>query len=374
MQINIKFVILILFMFFCEVNLQFNFFNNNGFNNGFRALDPSRIQFPTEFNRPFPTEFNRPPVPPWAFGFGNRFPPHPQPWLRPHRPHKERYRDFAIVFRDLDNKTRSDKEFEQDMNDDFNGRSVVAPGQYPHMAALGFRSNNFGVEFKCGGSLISEMFVLTAAHCCNLNGQVPTVVKLGDINLKEREFDNEPQRRRIVDIILHPFYNSSYYYNDIALLQLSRPIEYTHFVRPIRLWAGENIPYDKVFTMGYGSTSFAQAPTNILTELNLTIVALNECNRTMPPDTGAPFGIVESQVCAKDFERNRDTCQGDSGGPLQLNLERRRRPGRFRYYLVGITSYGAFCRSQYPGIYTRVSFYIDWIASIVWPGYFENFK
>lgn len=125
--------------------------------------------------------------------------------------------------------------------------------------------------------------------------------------------------------------------------------------------------------MGYGSTSFAKAPTNILTELDLSLIPLQKCKKSFPSDEKAPQGIVESQICAKDFEKNRDTCQGDSGGPLQLNLEHSIHYN-IRYYLVGIISYGEFCRGKHPGVYTRISSYSRWIASIVWPDYFEDFE
>ncbi|BFF90702.1 serine protease snake [Drosophila madeirensis] len=300
----------------------------------------------------------------------------------PRRPHPDHHRDFHNIFLDMEKKMDAqnyNKTAEmEDLQDDFNGRSIVAPGQYPHMAALGFRNENHEIDYKCGGSLISEYFVLTAAHCLTTHGTAPDVVKIGDIKLKEWENDVAPQRRRVAQIYLHPLYNTTYYYHDIGLIQLNRPVEYTWFVKPVRLWARHEIPYNKLYSMGYGSTGFAQAPTNILTELDLTEVPIEKCNSTLPEDESAPQGILSSQICAHDYEKNRDTCQGDSGGPLQLNLERRRRrrhrSGRhFRYYLVGITSYGTYCRSEFPGVYTRVSSYIDWIAYIVWPDYYNEF-
>ncbi|XP_022211599.2 serine protease snake isoform X2 [Drosophila obscura] len=300
----------------------------------------------------------------------------------PRRPPKDHYRNFHNIFLDMEQKMDAQNynhtaEME-DLQDDFNGRSIVAPGQYPHMAALGFRNENHQIDYKCGGSLISEYFVLTAAHCLTTHGTAPDVVKIGDIKLKEWENDVAPQRRRVAQIHLHPLYSTTYYYHDIGLIQLNRPVEYTWFVKPARLWARDEIPYNKLYSMGYGSTGFAQAQTNILTELDLSVVPLPTCNSTLPADESAPQGLLSSQICAHDYEKNRDTCQGDSGGPLQLNLERRRRRRhrngrRFRYYLVGITSYGTYCRSEFPGVYTRVSSYIDWIASIVWPNYYNEF-
>lgn len=135
------------------------------------------------------------------------------------------------------------------------------------------------------------------------------------------------------------------------------------------LWSSDDIPYERVFTMGYGSTSFAKAPTNILTELSLSLIPLKKCKEMLPRDEKTPNGILDSQICGRDLEKNRDTCQGDSGGPLQLNFVHRKQRNTYRYYLVGIISYGEFCGSKKPGVYTRVSSYCRWIASVVWPNF-----
>ncbi|XP_036673905.2 venom protease isoform X1 [Drosophila suzukii] len=304
----------------------------------------------------------------------------PRRW-HPRRPPPNHHMNFHNIFlnteRKVDEENFNKTAETEDLHDDFNGRSIVAPGQYPHMAALGFRNENQEIDYKCGGSLISENFVLTAAHCLTTHGTAPDVVKIGDIKLKEWENDVAPQRRRVKKIYLHPLYNSTLNYHDIGLIELNRPVEYTWFVKPARLWPKNDIPYGKLHTMGYGSTGFAQPQTNILTELDLSVVPIDQCNTSLPADESAPQGILTSQICAHDYEKNRDTCQGDSGGPLQLNLERQKRRHRnrrhYRYYLVGITSYGAYCRSEFPGVYTRVSSYIDWIASIVWPTYYSEF-
>uniref|UniRef100_A0A1I8PR75 Peptidase S1 domain-containing protein n=1 Tax=Stomoxys calcitrans TaxID=35570 RepID=A0A1I8PR75_STOCA len=311
-------------------------------------------------------------------------------FAKPKKPKPQRQQNFVNIYKRLDKKVKvdsqvanegkdedDDEDDEEEIeatNDDFDGRSIVTPGEYPHMGALGFPAVDDLVEFKCGGSLISASFVLTAAHCCYVIGDAPVLVKFGIINLKEEAGETEmPQNRTIAEVIVHPLYNTSMHYHDIALLRLQEPIFYTRFVRPIRLWARDDIPYDNVFTMGYGSTSFAKAPTYILTEMELSTVSQQECNVELPPNEIAPQGITETQICAKDFVKNRDTCQGDSGGPLQLNLKRRRNRNGFRYYLVGIISYGEVCGSGSPGVYTRVSSYVDWIASIVWPDEFQNF-
>ncbi|BFF88888.1 serine protease snake [Drosophila madeirensis] len=254
-----------------------------------------------------------------------------------------------------------------DANDaDFDGRILARPGEYPHMAAVGFEADAGQIQYKCGGSLISENFVLTAAHCTSIYDTSPKWVRIGDLNLVSDERTVEPQLMQIQDIFRHPNYTKELYYNDIALLKLQGEVELTVYVRPIRLWVFSELPTSIAFAMGYGSTSFAKPMTNRLTNLNLTVVPNAECNSGLPPIAETPNGVVASQICAQDYILNRDTCQGDSGGPLQLNLPGRRRRQNIHYHLIGITSYGVFCRSSYPSVYTRISSFLDWIEGTAW--------
>jgi secreted trypsin-like serine protease len=102
---------------------------------------------------------------------------------------------------------------------------------------------------------------------------------------------------------------------------------------------------------------------SVLLKTGLEIAALDTCNQTYvdsPAIRGLPTYIQPSQICAVDPEGKNDTCQGDSGGPLQKIV-------KDHHHIVGITSFGILCGSTTPSIYTRVSFYLDWIEGIVWP-------
>lgn len=95
---------------------------------------------------------------------------------------------------------------------------------------------------------------------------------------------------------------------------------------------------------------------------------LAQCNRTVLEYNQTPNyeafrdGVTESQYCAHDPNKMKDSCQGDSGGPLQIYP-----PGSFSAKVVGVVSFGIGCGSEWPGVYTRVAYYLDWIESHVWP-------
>ncbi|XP_034246219.1 transmembrane protease serine 9-like [Thrips palmi] len=79
-----------------------------------------------------------------------------------------------------------------------------------------------------------------------------------------------------------------------------------------------------------------------------------------------PRGLLDAtQLCAGGGRHNRDTCQGDSGGPLQVKANPAGLPCIHR--IIGVVSFGQICGLGYPGVYTRVSAYVPWIESVVWP-------
>lgn len=239
--------------------------------------------------------------------------------------------------------------------------------EFPYLGALAFWVGGNEYSYRCGANLISDQYMLTAAHC--VTKEKPAFVRLGvvDITLKS---STDPQTDiGIVETIIHPSYKPRPLSNDIALLRLNRTVTEEHLKR-ICLYTNSSDPTPDVnlTIAGWGSTEsndFDMSP--ILMKASITTYERDECNRILMEDKTPRrklFQLADDQLCAlgrnETGQNTGDTCVGDSGGPLELTVGRRR-------WLVGLTSTGKICGTDYPGIYTRVSQFIDWIESVVWP-------
>ncbi|XP_012287571.1 serine protease snake isoform X2 [Orussus abietinus] len=249
------------------------------------------------------------------------------------------------------------------------GGTKSEPKEFPHMAAVGYETDS-GIRWQCGGTLVSENFVLTAAHCTfSINWGSAKWVRVGDLNLARDNDNAKPQERQIVERIRHPEYKKPSLYHDIALLRLDRPVKFDAYVRPACLrtlpeYSGDDV-VTKAAATGWGGVDWAdEEGSQDLLKVTLPMVSAQNCNQSFtrgPPDARIRNGIMgDWQLCAGEL--GRDTCQGDSGGPLQVfNNEQ-----ECMYDVIGVTSLGAFCGSVVPGIYSRVYHYVPWLESVIW--------
>ncbi|KAK9679919.1 Trypsin [Popillia japonica] len=247
------------------------------------------------------------------------------------------------------------------------GGKEATEKEFPHFALVGFGgSPNEQLAWYCGSSLISEKFLLTAAHCSRSAEYGPAQkVRLGMLNLgvDSDEDDDIVQEEVIKRFIVHPDFKSVKKYNDIALVELQRSIKFTPYVRPACLNVN---PTEKTrgIAIGFGKTDVDSAESSkVLMKVTLDLINTKTCSEYFPSNPRMEQGVVSSMICAGVLEGGKDTCQGDSGGPLQIILEN----PYCMYSIVGVTSFGSFCGyANSPAIYTNVSYFIPWIEDTVW--------
>ncbi|XP_053673750.1 proclotting enzyme [Anopheles nili] len=224
------------------------------------------------------------------------------------------------------------------------------PNEWPWIAAL----FNNGRQF-CGGSLIDNIHILTAAHCVAHMSSYDVArlsVKLGDHNIRSNT-EVQHVERRVKRLVRHRGFDSRTLYNDVAVLSMDQPVSFTNQVRPICLPAADSTRAYNGLTatvVGWGSLRENGPQPAILQEVNLPIWTNSECRVKYGP--AAPGGIIDTMLCAG--QAAKDSCSGDSGGPLMVN------DGKWTQ--VGVVSWGIGCgKGQYPGVYTRVTSFLPWI-------------
>ncbi|XP_040294860.1 anionic trypsin-2-like [Bufo bufo] len=212
------------------------------------------------------------------------------------------------------------------------------PCRVPYQVSL-----NVGYHF-CGGILIKEQWVVSAAHCYQSNIQC----RLGEYNI--RLPDGTEQFINSEKVIPHPDYNP--YDSDIMLIKLSVPAQLNEAVQPISL--PENCPPGssppvgtKCKVSGWGYTGFENP--DILQCVCVPVVSEADCMASYPGE------ITDNMICLGYPEGGKDSCQGDSGGPVVCNGK-----------LHGIVSWGYGCaQPDYPGVYTKVCKFVNWINEVI---------
>ncbi|XP_076599484.1 factor VII-activating protease [Chaetodon auriga] len=237
------------------------------------------------------------------------------------------------------------------------GGLKVPPGAVPWQVSLQVRPKNTKQKFRhvCGGVLIESCWVLTAGHCIEQNKDMQ--VLMGGLSLDMEE--TTEQTLNVEEAIVHENYRETpaAVYNDIALLRLSGKdgvcANETQFVKTACLPDAELPDGMECTISGWGATEESDYGSNHLLEANVLLINQGKCSES------AIYGKVldDSMFCAGHLQGGVDSCQGDSGGPLTCNQNS-------TSIIYGLVSWGDQCgRKNKPGVYTRVTHFLDWIKS-----------
>uniref|UniRef100_A0AC11DER2 Granzyme B n=1 Tax=Ovis aries TaxID=9940 RepID=A0AC11DER2_SHEEP len=217
------------------------------------------------------------------------------------------------------------------------GGHEAKPHSRPYMAYLQYWNQD--VQSRCGGFLVREDFVLTAAHC---HGSSMNVT-LGAHNIKQQE-----RTQQVIGVrraICHPDYNPKNFSNDIMLLKLERKAKQTSAVKPLRLpRAKARVKPGQVCSVaGWGRDSTGSYA-DTLQEVKLTVQEDRRCEAYL-----RNYYNHANQLCVGDPKTKKATFKGDSGGPLVCDN-----------VAQGIVSYGREDGST-PRAFTKVSTFLPWI-------------
>ncbi|KAH8402160.1 hypothetical protein KR009_010251 [Drosophila setifemur] len=230
----------------------------------------------------------------------------------------------------------------------------AAKHEYPSM--VGIRDLASTLPIFCGGSIVSDRFILTAAHCTVRQPVASRLLALvGEHDLSTGKESMYAAQYRIQRIINHPGYTetSSGNNNDIALLQTITPMEWSRGVAPICLPIRQSesaFNYQNVDILGWGTLGFAASKSNTLQKATLLTMDNAVCRSQYNSSISA------SQICTYDASgRGQDSCQYDSGGPVILRQ-------RERMFQLGVISFGRACGQPYGiGVNTRITSHLNWM-------------
>jgi secreted trypsin-like serine protease len=212
---------------------------------------------------------------------------------------------------------------------------------------------------RCGGSLVASDMVLTAAHCIDDDKPITSIT--AKVNYTQSiDFTGQPtgyeHSRTVIRRIFYPYYNWLKNEGDLGLLLLDSPITEVKPVNMNDLW---NSPYvgQPLTVVGHGTMAFGvKDRPDYLMEVSVPTISYQDCN-----DGNSYNGkiIDRAMICAG--AGGKDSCSGDSGGPLVILGT-----NSSEDIQVGIVSFGRQCGlANYPGIYTRISTYLDWVQETI---------
>ncbi|XP_063990825.1 uncharacterized protein LOC135169589 [Diachasmimorpha longicaudata] len=227
------------------------------------------------------------------------------------------------------------------------GGNVASYQEFPYVVGM-----TKAGEFHCGGSLITRRHVLTAAHCLAKFDSREFTLYLGLTDITSR--GPYVVRRRIKNWSAPEDYNGFTLNNDIAVIELDRPVALDGRVKTACLPENRAIDYtgSLATTIGWGRTLQDGETSQFLRKVQVPVLSDEECAESSYPDSR----LTDNMFCAGYLEGERDSCGGDSGGPLLAQA-----PGG-HLEVIGLTSFGHGCaQPRYPGVYTKLTNFLGWL-------------
>lgn len=241
------------------------------------------------------------------------------------------------------------------------GGQRALPDQFPHQATIARRTSSFGqysYQQICGASVISDRWLVTAAHCLPyLTNRMTRNQFRGIIGTHDL---NHEGRRQVVEFekaIPHPNYGQlNGHANDIGLVKTTKSMFESSSVKFAKLPKQGQRFTGMAIATGHGKTSTIGGESDVLLHVDIEIRDDRPCFERYGPGYSP-----RAMICAGGRAARKATCMGDSGGPYV------QKSSDGRWTLIGLTSFGPRdCATPFvPVVFTRVSTYVDWINSII---------
>ncbi|XP_050667832.1 venom serine protease 34-like isoform X2 [Leptidea sinapis] len=230
------------------------------------------------------------------------------------------------------------------------GGTDASPNEFPMMAGL--------VEYEgqasiiCGGVIISNRYVLTAAHCLLDRNYNNLAIIVGEHDTSTGAETPGTRAYRLSQFLPHPMFNKNTYDYDIAILKTAQQMEFNEYVSAACLpfkFANYDFANQKVIILGWGTLFIGGPRPNVLQKVEVNVISQPSCQRSVRT-------LTSRQMCT--FTPGKDACQYDSGGPLLYTD-----PQTGLLFSTGLVSFGQSCASaDQPGVNTRITNLLNWIV------------